>query len=378
LKRRHLERCLQPWGCTFLTCGSKRFSSKNDWKAHENSEHFQAELWRCDKDDPDDGLEACGKVFYRKDGFMDHLKDVHCILDSESIKATSFSCRIDRNCQSRFWCGFCTKILELTQKGIAAWDERFDHIDDHFMGRHGLAKQDIRAWAPVDKRMALESSKKSSKRKRPGSHQRFSVEPKSLDSEYICKYYDCPLTFKIWEQLKAHHADHSDIIPPENEMSTFQQPLKLAVEGNQKRTLDSEIGHVIQTVSQQLSPVPRWSEWTCDSSGAQSTLAYSDSCNDDSSQEPHLARLSSQIPGKATNGSDSSHPHQSKAQWDSRNSESPDPVSSDSNHPTGLTTLVRVPTDNTSEKSVRCSVCNNFSGCPSKLRLVNVSLRIIA
>ena len=31
-----------------------------------------------------------------------------------------------------------------------AWAERFDHIDDHFMGRHGLTSQSIQDWVPVD------------------------------------------------------------------------------------------------------------------------------------------------------------------------------------------------------------------------------------
>jgi hypothetical protein len=33
---------------------------------------------------------------------------------------------------------------------VDAWTERFDHIDDHFMGRHGLTKQAIQDWIPVD------------------------------------------------------------------------------------------------------------------------------------------------------------------------------------------------------------------------------------
>jgi hypothetical protein len=33
---------------------------------------------------------------------------------------------------------------------VEAWAERFDHIDDHFMGRHGLIPRSIQDWVPVD------------------------------------------------------------------------------------------------------------------------------------------------------------------------------------------------------------------------------------
>jgi hypothetical protein len=35
-------------------------------------------------------------------------------------------------------------------KGVNAWTERFSHIDDHFMGRRGLARQGIQNWFPVE------------------------------------------------------------------------------------------------------------------------------------------------------------------------------------------------------------------------------------
>jgi hypothetical protein len=55
-----------------------------------------------------------------------------------------------RNFESRFWCGFCQKTIEPTGKGGPAHSKRFDHIDDHFNGREGLPKADIRDWKHVD------------------------------------------------------------------------------------------------------------------------------------------------------------------------------------------------------------------------------------
>jgi hypothetical protein len=136
-----------PYGCTFLTC-NKTFGSKNDWKGHENSQHFHLETWRCDQERIEGG--ACAKVCYRRQSFQEHLVKAHQLSDSDIIKAKLDNCRIGRNCQSRFWCGFCNKLVDLKKRGVEAWTERFDHIDDHFMGRPKLPKQSIRDWVPMD------------------------------------------------------------------------------------------------------------------------------------------------------------------------------------------------------------------------------------
>ncbi|RAL58562.1 hypothetical protein DID88_003338 [Monilinia fructigena] len=70
--------------------------------------------------------------------------------DQDDVKIMAEACRIGRNCQARFWCGFCKKLIDLKKKGHDAWAERFDHIDDHFMGRRELQKQGIQEWVPVD------------------------------------------------------------------------------------------------------------------------------------------------------------------------------------------------------------------------------------
>jgi len=136
----------RPYGCTFSTC-NKTFGSKYAWKRHENSQHFHLETWRCDEERPEGGL--CATVFYRRQVFQEHLVKVHQKED-EHIKSALDSCRIGRNCQNRFWCGFCNKIVDLRKRGIDAWTERFDHIEDHFRGRHSLPKQSIQDWVPLD------------------------------------------------------------------------------------------------------------------------------------------------------------------------------------------------------------------------------------
>ena len=51
-----------------------------------------------------------------------------------------------RNGQGQFWCGFCVQIIELKSKGLEAWDERFNHVDD----RHFKKGQRMSGWVPVD------------------------------------------------------------------------------------------------------------------------------------------------------------------------------------------------------------------------------------
>lgn len=141
-----MKRHEKPYGCTFLSC-NKVFGSKNDWKRHENSQHFHLEIWRCSELKLD--TNPCTKVCYRRLTFQEHLRKDHRVEDEAIIKAKTDRCRIGRNCQSRFWCGFCGKSVDLKKKGLDAWTERFDHIDDHFMGRN-MTKQSIREWIPVD------------------------------------------------------------------------------------------------------------------------------------------------------------------------------------------------------------------------------------
>lgn len=144
--RKHKKRHSRPYGCTYTTC-TKAFGSKNDWKRHENSQHYQLEAWRCHEHDSSSRIKQCARIFYRREPFQNHLKEHHGIKDEEHIKAQSKRGRIGRNCQSGFWCGFCKKIVPLKTKGLDAWDERFNHIDDS----HFKKDERIDQWYPLDK-----------------------------------------------------------------------------------------------------------------------------------------------------------------------------------------------------------------------------------
>ncbi|KAH8893121.1 hypothetical protein GQ53DRAFT_102717 [Thozetella sp. PMI_491] len=146
--KKHMKRHAKPYGCTFLGC-SKRFGSKNDWKRHENSQHFQLEVWKCEELTGDGTKQRCGKVCHRRETFKHHLDKDHSITDLKAVDKTLEASRIGRTCESRFWCGFCERKIEATPDGKPAFAQRFDHIDDHLFGRSGPKKQ-ISEWKNVD------------------------------------------------------------------------------------------------------------------------------------------------------------------------------------------------------------------------------------
>ncbi|KAI1140402.1 hypothetical protein F5Y05DRAFT_411458 [Hypoxylon sp. FL0543] len=143
--KKHEKRHLKPYGCTFPGC-SKKFGSKNDWKRHENSQHYMLEHWRCDEKQTDGSSDICGRVIYRRENFKQHLGTSHNIEDQATLEVKLETCRVGRNCEARFWCGFCQDIIEIKKEGIEAWTERFNHIDDHFHGRNNQTKMEISDW----------------------------------------------------------------------------------------------------------------------------------------------------------------------------------------------------------------------------------------
>lgn len=158
--RKHQKRHEKPYACTFAKC-CKKFGSKNDWKRHENSQHFQLEIWRCDEKASDHPDEECGKVCHRRESLKAHLEKEHGISEPAVLDKKLGDCRMGRNFESRFWCGFCQKTIEPTGKGGPAHSERFDHIDNHFNGKGGMPKRDISEWKHVDTDPATSSASPS-------------------------------------------------------------------------------------------------------------------------------------------------------------------------------------------------------------------------
>jgi len=67
--------------------------------------------------------------------------------DDDLIREQCKKARIGRNGQCGFWCGFCKAIVKLETRGLDAWDERFNHIDE----KHFKLGERIESWYPPDK-----------------------------------------------------------------------------------------------------------------------------------------------------------------------------------------------------------------------------------
>ncbi|KAF2196984.1 hypothetical protein GQ43DRAFT_475846 [Delitschia confertaspora ATCC 74209] len=137
--KKHMKRHTRPYGCTYAKC-YKRFGAKSDWKRHENSQHFQLECYRCCRPCSSSSsvsssqTTACGELFYYSETLKDHLISQHLFSeqDQQKLDAEVKASKIGKNGQGQFWCGFCTSLIKLNAKRNAAWDERFNHIDEHF------------------------------------------------------------------------------------------------------------------------------------------------------------------------------------------------------------------------------------------------------
>lgn len=75
--------------------------------------------------------ETCGKHLLTAEGFESHLNINHGV-SLEETDATISRCKIGKNFQGTFWCGFCKKIKPSEGRRNKAWDERFNHIGGHF------------------------------------------------------------------------------------------------------------------------------------------------------------------------------------------------------------------------------------------------------
>ncbi|KAK2615408.1 hypothetical protein N8I77_002166 [Diaporthe amygdali] len=146
--KKHKKRHEKPYGCTFPQC-TKRFGSKNDWKRHENSQHCQLDLWMCKEPSRVDPTENCGKACHRREQFKSHVSKDHGITDPAEIDRRLDYCRVGRDGESRFWCGFCKAIVETKGRDLKAGIERFNHIDDHYSGRNA-PRMDISEWKSMD------------------------------------------------------------------------------------------------------------------------------------------------------------------------------------------------------------------------------------
>lgn len=131
----------KPFGCTFDGCLGK-YGSKNDWKRHEQSQHFQCEAWTC-RLTPSGSLVPCAHLYYEEAKFRSHLRKAHAQV--KDVDAQVQEGKIGHNGMESFWCGFCRKVIKCESKG---WDERFNHVGDHFVKSDKNLNWTISHWLP--------------------------------------------------------------------------------------------------------------------------------------------------------------------------------------------------------------------------------------
>ncbi|KAF4978860.1 hypothetical protein FZEAL_4820 [Fusarium zealandicum] len=90
---------------------------------------------------------TCSTSFQRRCELEHHLKQ-HDIADTETLREMLTICFTARDCTPRFWCGFCVKQIDVSDKENG-WAERCDHIDGHFCG-HNTPAMAIAQWVYPD------------------------------------------------------------------------------------------------------------------------------------------------------------------------------------------------------------------------------------
>ena len=127
----------KPYGCTFLTC-NKLSCSKKDWKRHETLNIFISKLGTAMQRKL--AVPVPSKVCYPP-------KDLPRASGERSWYLWTWGLEYSIRCLSHWqqppnpllvW--IMQQACRPEEQGVDAWTERFDHIDDHFIGLHGRPK----------------------------------------------------------------------------------------------------------------------------------------------------------------------------------------------------------------------------------------------
>ena len=147
-----------PYRCTSTDC-SKTFHSVNEWKYHENNDHYHIQAWHCPMQSDSFHIKICANTLYIKKQFITHLQKNHDIKSTsssaclEDINPDIFQkAHVSHNDQRTFWCDFCVEVMVLKQSRLNAFDERFDHIIHHFN-----ESKRINSWYPINKNLPIEN-----------------------------------------------------------------------------------------------------------------------------------------------------------------------------------------------------------------------------
>lgn len=114
------------------SCGES-FTSSKDWHRHDSSQHYYNECWLCTEpslsSSQPSSSSPCLRVFYSPSAYEAHLVFEHKMIELEH--RTIEAHHLGPNASRRFWCGFCSAIIELTGARTEAWPERWRHLEAH-------------------------------------------------------------------------------------------------------------------------------------------------------------------------------------------------------------------------------------------------------
>ena len=134
--------------------------------------------------------------------------------------------RIGRNGQSGFWCGFCKRVVSLQSRGLEAWDERFDHIDDcHFKRGERIDE----SWYPLESDIPKGLLRNENVLDSGGLHTA-PDESESEGSEEAPKGVDM-------EEMQCDTPIHDTISATESDLSNKQQRVWYCVSSSSRNAL---------------------------------------------------------------------------------------------------------------------------------------------
>ena len=101
------------YGCTFTDC-FESFGNRLERIRHENFVHW---FWRCGELTSNQRDECrrirvkCEETFVRRESLLNHLRDSHSIEVTGSFEEFWETHRVSSNGDTRFWCGYCKRLV---------------------------------------------------------------------------------------------------------------------------------------------------------------------------------------------------------------------------------------------------------------------------
>ncbi|KAL4944358.1 hypothetical protein BDV06DRAFT_94945 [Aspergillus oleicola] len=81
-------------------------------------------------------------MFNKQDTYTRHLEKQHRVSDDQEVQTLIVQNQLGWNGEPHFWCGFCREVVKVWGGGLAAWNQRFNHID----GEHFKKGKRIEEW----------------------------------------------------------------------------------------------------------------------------------------------------------------------------------------------------------------------------------------